>query len=472
MQHKPIQFQDLSLVYPHKICFEAFSGQICAGSRIAIIGRNGSGKSTLLKFLCGLCPSTGDIKVPKDVRFGYVPQMIEDFAHLSGGQRLNQVLTKILAENPNVLLLDEPTNHLDQSNRRAFLHMLYHYEGTLIIATHDTELINMADILWHIESGKITVFTGSYWDYQRMLAEKKGTIEQEISNLSRQKKEAHLALMKEQKRISKSRAKGQKNVKSRKWTKMVGDLKGMKAEKSQGKKLQNIEHKKQVLSEQLASIYIPEVIKPTFKLRAEPSHKLLLSIQDASIAYENGPLVLENIGFSMTGQERVALNGDNDCGKSTFVRAILGDTRIKRSGEWIVPDSRAIGYLDQHYQHLNFDETVLELVKSKMPLATHAEIRAHLNEFLFRKNEEVDIQVKNLSGGEKARLSLALIAAFPPKLLILDELTNNVDLETRTHIIEVLAEFPGAMLIISHDEDFLKAIGIDTHYRIFEGKIL
>jgi ATPase subunit of ABC transporter with duplicated ATPase domains len=110
-------------------------------------------------------------------------------------------------------------------------------------------------------------------------------------------------------------------------------------------------------------------------------------------------------------------------------------------------------------------------MKSQMPHASPAELRVHLNDFLFRKNEEVEIKVKDLSGGEKARLSLALIAANPPKLLILDEVTNNVDLETRDHIIEVLREFPGAMLVISHDHDFLKSIHIETRYHVHQGKI-
>jgi ATPase subunit of ABC transporter with duplicated ATPase domains len=163
--------------------------------------------------------------------------------------------------------------------------------------------------------------------------------------------------------------------------------------------------------------------------------------------------------------------GDNASGKSTFVKALLADTQIKRTGEWIVPDYTVLGYLDQHYQHLDPEATVLDLMMTKMPHASHAEIRAHLNDFLFRKNEEVLISVKNISGGEKVRLSLALIAAAPPKLLILDEITNNVDRETRNHIIEVLREFPGAILVISHDNEFLESIHIETKYQIEQGKI-
>lgn len=119
-----------------------------------------------------------------------------------------------------------------------------------------------------------------------------------------------------------------------------------------------------------------------------------------------------------------------------------------------------IGYLDQHYGTLNPDKTVLETIADLVPHLPHAEIRRHLNDFLFRKNEEVNALVSTLSGGEKARLSLAQIAAKTPKLLILDEITNNLDLETKEHVTQVLKAYPGAMIIISHEADFLEEIGI------------
>ncbi|AUH72402.1 ATP-binding cassette domain-containing protein [Legionella sainthelensi] len=474
MHHKPIQLKDISLIYPNKTCFEAFSDEIHFGDHITLIGRNGSGKSTLLKMLCGLyLPSKGDIKVPPDVHFGYIPQVIESLPTLSGGQKLNQLVTKILSEHANVLLLDEPTNHLDHRNRRSLLRMLEHYPGTLIIASHDTELINtVTSTLWHIDVGKITVFKGSYSDYQRLLAERKASIDHELVKLVRQKKEAHLALMKEQERTKRSRIQGEKKIAQRKWPTIRSHTKLAKAITTGDKRLSHIHYKKQQLLEERSSLYQPEVIKPKFKLNGFGHHKSLIKIQEASIGYEYGNLILDDINFHLSGCERVALYGDNASGKSTFVKAILGAPQIKRMGEWIVPDYSTLGYLDQHYQHLNSEETVLDLMRCQMPHASHPEIRAHLNDFLFRKNEEVGIKVKNLSGGEKARLSLALIAANSPKLLILDEITNNVDLETRTHIIEVLHDFPGAMLVISHDHDFLESIRIQTKYRIYEGKIL
>ena len=153
--------------------------------------------------------------------------------------------------------------------------------------------------------------------------------------------------------------------------------------------------------------------------------------------------------------------GDNGSGKSTILKGILGDAKIFRNGTWYVPRSANIGYLDQHYATLNPEISVLESIAELVPTWSHIEIRRHLNDFLFRKNHETNILVKYLSGGEKARLSLAIIAAKTPSLLLLDEITNNLDLESREHVIEVLYNYPGAMIVISHDDDFLNAIGVE-----------
>ncbi len=140
----------------------------------------------------------------------------------------------------------------------------------------------------------------------------------------------------------------------------------------------------------------------------------------------------------------------------------MDDPKIWRQGQWFIPKPEDIGYLDQHYGTLA-GETVLDCISNHVPAWSHAEIRKHLNDFLLRKNEEVNAKISTLSGGEKARLSLALIAAKTPRLLILDEVTNNLDLETRNHVLQVLQSYPGAMIVISHDQDFLKRLSCATY---------
>lgn len=196
---------------------------------------------------------------------------------------------------------------------------------------------------------------------------------------------------------------------------------------------------------------------------------MVVSVTMGEVMYNAEKPILSQISFSLNATERVAVHGVNGSGKSTFIKAMLQDTNIIRTGYWHVPKPEEIGYLDQHYCTLKDSDTVFESVAKLMPKQSHAEIRNFLNDFLFRKNEEVGSLVSQLSGGEKARLSLALIAVKTPKLLILDEITNNLDLESLQHVISILKNYPGAMIVVSHDEDFLQKIDVQNYYQIKDG---
>jgi len=464
MIHKPIQIKNLQLSFPHKTCFDDFSVQIPYGSRIAIIGRNGCGKTTLLKILNGMVdPTSGNVLRTADVIIGFVPQIVEEFDSLSGGQRLNAAVSQALSLEPNVLLLDEPTNHLDRHNRKSLMRMLQSYSGTLIVVSHDTKLLrHCIDTLWHIDNGQIRVFSGKYDDYIREIRKARSSLEQEITRLDRQKKDMHHALMKEQKRAAKSKAKGEKSIHQRKWPTIVSTAKAGRAEETSGRKKSAIDHKKQDLTDQLSNLRLPEIIMPKFSLgSADIGDRTIVSISDGSVAYAEQEPLLQKISLSISSRARIAIQGDNASGKSTLIKAIMDDPCVIKSGNWYAPKISGIGYLDQHYGTLSAEKTVLETIAELVPTWTHIEVRRHLNDFLFRKNEEVNALVSTLSGGEKARLSLAQIAAKTPKLLILDEITNNLDLETKDHIIQVLKSYPGAMIVISHDADFLEEIGIN-----------
>ncbi len=471
MIHKPIQIKNLSLSLAHKTCFEDFNAQIPYGSRIAVIGRNGCGKTTLLKILCGMvAPTSGVVQCGDDVAFGFVPQIIEGFSSLSGGQRLNKALTYALRGNPNVLLLDEPTNHLDHHHRKSLMRLLKSYPGTLIVVSHDVELLRHSiNTLWHIDNGRIHVFSGNYDDYRQEIQNHQTSLEQELSRLGRQKKDMHHALMKEQKRAARSKLKGEKSISRRKWPTVVSSAKAGRAEETSGRKKSALDHKKQDLTKRLTDLSLPEIIVPKFSMNpAFIGDHTLVSIREGSIGYHGQAPILQKINLSMKSTDRIAIQGNNASGKSTLVKAILNDAGVLRSGEWTVPKLVDIGYLDQHYGTLSPEKTVCEIIEDAAPTWLQGEVRRYLNDFLFRKNEEVNAPVKQLSGGEKARLSLARIAASPPKLLILDEITNNLDLETKGHVIDILKNYPGAMIVISHEPDFLKEIGIHTAYHITE----
>ncbi len=473
--HKPILINDLGLSFPQKSCFADFNTQIRFGNRIAIIGNNGSGKSTLLKILQGNQePSQGEIILPSDVIFGYVPQVIEDFNSLSGGQRLQKSLTKALALAPNVLILDEPTNHLDQNSRKSLMRMLQGYTGTLIIVSHDAELLrHCINTLWHINNGKIHRFSGNYDDYLSELDLQRTSIEQELSRISRKKKEMHQSLMREQQRAATSRAKGEKSIAQRKWPTVVSKTKVLNAQETSGKKRARIESKKQDLIDKLSSLQSGEKIIPKFSLSHERrSEGAILSISDGTVGWQHHPPLLKNISLHMKTKDRIAICGDNGSGKSTLVKAILNNPDVIKTGHWVMPKPINMGYLDQHYATLDSQKTVLETLSLLVPSWPYTEVRKHLNDFLFRKNEEINALTSQLSGGEKVRLCLAQIAARPPQLLILDEITNNLDLETREHVIQVLKDYPGTMLLICHEDDFLNQLGITGYYHILNNSLV
>ncbi|MCL9682797.1 ATP-binding cassette domain-containing protein [Legionella maioricensis] len=461
-----IQLIDISLYFTPKTCFEAFNYEIQAGERIALIGNNGSGKSSMLKIIKKLIsPSDGFIKYAKDLTIAYVPQLPDCAVSSSGAEQFNHALTAALAQNPHVLLLDEPTNHLDSKNRQSLMRLLDQFSGTLIIASHDVSLLRRQKYcFWHFNQKQITTFHGNFDHYQQQRMLQRQAVEEQIEHLQQQKKQNHLSLMKEQVRAKNSRIKGEKSIQQSKWPTIVSKSKMLRALETSGKKKKNLSEDKRVLSNRLQELDREEEIIPQFELTLSSSTtKALVTITEGAIAYDQH-VVLNHINLNVTGQSRLALCGANGSGKSTLLKAIMGDSSVHKDGLWITPSPTDIGYLDQHYQLLNKEDTVLETIAQCRPDWVHNTIRHHLNNFLFRKNEQVNSTVAMLSGGEKARLSLAKIAAKPPKLLLLDELTNNLDLKTRNHVVTLLKSYPGPFIIISHDRDFLDLIHINETY--------
>lgn len=469
--HKPIQLKDISLSFPNKLCLDNVSLTIRPGDKIALIGRNGQGKSSLLKMLYGqLQPTTGEIKKDPDGIIGYVPQLINDVDGLSGGQKFNKKLTEALAIQPDILLLDEPTNNLDAHNRRSLMRMLNNFDGTLIVVTHDVELLrNCTNTLWHFNNQTVQLFSGNYDDYISKIQQEKNTLDNQLSTLKKQKKDSHKDLMKEQKRASQSKKRGLKSKKEAKWSPAAAGVKQMGAENASGRKQGEINKKSAELQEQLSHLYVEEEILPTFSLPAGTSNKTVLSITQGTVGYEKRNSLVSGISFTLKAGQRAVLSGNNGSGKSTLIKALLGNESVIKTGDWFVVNLENIGYLDQNYGTLTERKTVFETIKDEVPEWDDKKIRSHLNDFLFRKTEEVQKTVKILSGGEKVRLCLAQIAAKTPELLLLDEITNNIDLETRNHVTQVLKEYPGALLIISHDQDFLDQINVQDYYQIKDG---
>lgn len=469
MSHKPIFLQNISFSLFHKTCFEQFSATIHPGAKIGIIGPNGGGKSTLLKIIQGLVePTAGRVVVSPETVFGFVPQLPEKLEGLSGGQRFNAALSQALAQNLDALCLDEPTNHLDGRNRRALMRMLQHFDGTLFVVSHDVELLRTCvNIIWYVQDGIVTVFSGTYdvfVEHQRIEQERTA---QRINMLETRQAKVKQELRREQERSAR-RARANKHENDRK---LLGYLKGA-SDTSLGKHQAAVGKVRDVLAGEKAALHMPEQVVVSFDVLASnlgSKQGCVIEIRDGKAGYTAPPAIVQGINFLVTSGERIALVGDNGSGKSTLMKALLGDSQVVTDGFWHLPKRDVIGYLDQHYMTLDTKKTVLETVQSCSSM-NEKELRSVLNDFLFRKNEEVFAPVATLSGGEKARLALACIALKQPPILLLDEITNNLDLQTREHVIAVLNRYPGTLIVISHDENFLERIDVTGCYKVNGGE--
>lgn len=464
-----ITLNNVSLYFNDKTCFEDFSTVIQPNSKILIIGNNGAGKSTLLEIIQGLqSPRSGKVSYKGSVTFGYVPQTVTDYPDLSGGQRFNKALSKALSSQPDVLLLDEPTNHLDAANKKSLIKMLKSFRGTTIIVSHDLDVMQLDfDEIWHIAQGAVTVFKGDYSSYLQLSTQKEQQLIMQRERLHKEKRTLLKAKQKEQERAAASRAANRdERDKS-----LLGAMKERGAQTA-GKKSKKFAQIDETIRAGLDTSFVHKKIEASFSLNAQKlsSAKAIVSITDGICGYQKP--IINNISLQIGPTEHIALLGDNGSGKSTLLKALLRNPSVVTSGQWVMPPTSEIGYLDQHYATLQPQETVIQALGRVAPEKNDHEIRLLLHSFLFIKPEQWNKKVAYLSGGEKARLSLAQIAAANYYLLLLDEITNNVDLDTKAHIIEILKEYPGAMIIVSHDQAFLDAIAIDKTYVVENGTLI
>lgn len=470
MLHHPISLQNISLSFSAKDCFENFSQQIHYGNKIAIIGKNGSGKSSLLSIIEGaLTPSAGTIELPQNLVLAKVEQHTTQQTSLSGGEQFEKDLSLAISKCPNCLLLDEPTNHLDRKNRSSLISYICNSPMTIIMASHDEELItSCAEQIWHIENNQIHVFNGSYIEYQMLLQQQQRHLLQQKKNIISQQKSLHKSRMKEQERAAKSKKKGQK--------KYQGDKLSLQAAKRRGQSTSakiNSTHMQQIheLHEQQSNIPLHEQIEYKFTLpESLKKSGHVIAIRDGVIGYHDA--ILRDINLDLYAGERIAICGDNGSGKTTLLQALFKGSDLQQSGTWSVPCQSKIGYVDQFYSNLEDGLSVLENMLNFAPKMNLHLARKHLSRFFFRSDSEINKQTCYLSGGERARLSLAVLAYEPRDLLILDEMTNNIDLETKKYIIQVLQQYPGAMVVVSHDEDFVEQMNIDASYHILNSSIV
>ncbi len=466
-----IQLRDVDYILPEKTILHQLSLSFHK-HKTGLIGPNGIGKSTIFKLILGeLRQSRGEIIVNCDL--AYVPQLNhgeKDLALLSGGQQTVLNLNAALNDKQRFLLLDEPTNHLDKTARLQLYDRLARWEGGMIVISHDRKLLNAMDEIVALSSIGASVYGGNYKFYQ-----KQSKLEQQSA---RNYYEATKKLLKNSKekaqqrkeRHEKNQAKGKKEKHAQ--IKAKGCYDKITFKSAQGKSeathkrivmqsqrtLQSHLNKMQLAKTKLMQTDVMSL--PLMKVKV-PQGKVMLQFDQVSFGYPGSYPFIEGLSFTVQGPQRLAISGDNAKGKSTILKLIKGQLKPLQGQIYI--GTTKINMVDQQAHMLNHEQSVIENYLAANPLGTEKEAYHHLAHFLF-KNEKVHQCVSTLSGGESIRcqLACALFAQEPPQILLLDEPSNHLDLESIAHLESVLRQYQGVLIVASHDEMFLENININS----------
>lgn len=490
--------------------------------RTGLVGRNGVGKSTLLRVIQGeLAPSGGAMTVRG--RLGVLRQALipppgatvaalmgvdaalarlrrveagegseEDFAEadwtlearleaalaevdlagfdlnrpaaaLSGGQVTRASLAGLLAAEPDLLILDEPTNNLDAAARDLVAEVLGRWRGGAIVVSHDRALLRAMDRIVELTTLGAQVFGGDYDLYVERKAEAEAAAARELADAEKQAarvaREVQVAAERKQRKDAagkRARAKGDA-------PKILLDAKKQRAEASGGRSQRLADRLKTDAADALAGAEakVERVRRLAFDLPPSglAAGKTVLGMAEVGFAYPDRAPLLDGVSLKIVGPERVAVSGPNGSGKTTLIRLAAGEL-TPTAGE--VTRGVKAAFLDQQTALLGDDATLVAAFRRLNPKASENTARAALARFLFR-NTAAEKPVRALSGGERLRAALAcvLLGDQPPQLLILDEPTNHLDLDSIGAVEAAVSGYDGALLVVSHDRDFLKAIGID-----------
>jgi len=486
--------------------FDSASVAIPVDAKVGLVGRNGVGKSTLFKLIKGeLSAQGGDIILPKAARIGSVDQehpatpvtlidtilaadaeretlnaeletaepeklaeiylrlnaidadraparaaeilsglgfanadLTRPMAEFSGGWRMRVALAAALFAEPDLLLLDEPTNYLDLEGALWLEARLKKYPHTALIISHDRELLNNSiDAILHFHEGKLELYTGGYNDFETRRAEKT-----RLLAATRAKQEAERAHL--QKFIDRFRAKASKAAQAQ----------------SRIKRLAKLEPIAEAIEERVAPFTLPSPSRPL----APP----LLQLEGAAVGYD-GNAVLRKLNLRLDVDDRIGLLGVNGAGKSTFAKLIAGALPLQAGA--MKRESRIkVGWFHQHQiEALDPDDTPLDIVRRERPDDSESSRRSRLAQFGLSFDKQ-DTTVANLSGGERARLLLNIVAMAAPHLLILDEPTNHLDIDSRRALLDALNDYEGAVILITHDRSLIELVA-DRLWLTADGQI-
>ncbi len=358
---------------------------------------------------------------------------------LSGGQKTRLALAKLLLLRPNLLILDEPTNHLDIETLAWLEQYLLHYDGAILIVSHDRYFLDkVVNIVYEISRTKATKYVGNYSNY---LDEKAKRYEIELKQYEKQQNE-----------IEKLQAFVQRNIARASTTKRA---------QSRRKQLERIELLDRPQGDEKSARFSFDIQKQT--------GNDVLRIENLAGGYSDSKPLFANIDFMLNRSESVALLGPNGIGKSTLLKVITKQLN-PLAGKIKYGSNVMIGYYDQEQANLHSNKQVLYELWDEYPLTPEKEIRTVLGNFLF-SGDDVLKYVSDLSGGEKARLALAKLMMQKANFLILDEPTNHLDLESKEILESALLDYPGTLLFVSHDRYFVNRMATRVVEMIPEGLV-
>jgi ATP-binding cassette, subfamily F, member 3 len=359
-------------------------------------------------------------------------------AAFSGGWRGRLNLARALMAPSDLLLLDEPTNHLDLDAVLWLEQWLRRYPRMLMVISHDREFLDgTVDHVLHLEQGGARLYAGNYSDFERQRAER--LHQQQAAHAREQAERAHL-----QSFVDRFRAKATKARQAQSRIKRLEKLAGTEA----------------VRIERAFEFRFPEPVRLP---------QSMLKLEHVGAGYASAPRVLADVRFGVQAGDRIGLLGPNGAGKSTLVKALVGELALS-AGERIAHRDLAIGYFAQHtVESLRAGETPFEHLRDLAPDAPVQALRDWLGQWQFAGDRAFE-PVEGFSGGERARLALALIAWSKPNLLVLDEPTNHLDLDMRGALADALNDYPGALVLVAHDRHLL-GLACDAFWRVADGRV-
>ena len=468
------------------------SASLPPGSRVGLIGRNGAGKSTLMRAIAGeFDPDEGSLDLPRGTRIGYIAQeapaglttpfeavlaadteraallteaetcedpdrlgdlherLIAIDAHaaparaarilvglgfdeeaqgrpldsFSGGWRMRVALAALLFSQPDLLLLDEPSNHLDLEAVMWLEDFLKSYRATIIVVSHERDFLNnVVDHILHLQGGKTTLYAGGYDSFERQRAERMAQLAAARANQETQRAKLTDYIARNSARASTA-----------------------KQAQSRAKMLAKMQPIAEAANDPTLAFDFPN---PT-ELRPP-----LITLDHASVGYGDTP-ILSRLNLRLDPDDRIALLGRNGNGKTTLAR-LLAAQLTPMDGDMAATSKMKVGYFTQYQvEELDRDDTPLAHMTRVMPGASPAAVRAQLGRFGF-SGDRATAKVGTMSGGERARLALALVTREAPHLLILDEPTNHLDVDAREALVQALNGYSGAVLLVSHDRHMVE----------------